>query len=127
MNHHLLKLPALKAGERVWSAYVVEDEKDLALSRGSRCQRSDATKAIGRPAQRCPALREGDRAALLEQRAGGAGETECRTSKYHCERVERWCSGGGGGEVGDKVEAVRAVFIKALGLGIAQSSCLRSP
>lgn len=59
--------------------YIVQAEKNLALSGGRGRQRSNPTKFVG----------EGSagRGALGEQRAGRAGEVDGGTSKYHCECV----------------------------------------
>lgn len=83
-------LTALRGSVRgtVWSfadtidrsnTYVVEAEKNLALSRGRSRQRSHSTE-----------LRESSarRGTLSEQRAGGASEVDSGACKYHCECVK---------------------------------------
>lgn len=71
-------------------AHIVENEKDLALLRRGRRQRSDATQAR-------TTLSEGGGSSLGQQGGRRTGSTKSGACKYHFDRSLRW-DGLGGGE-----------------------------
>lgn len=72
----------LKLEVGLLSTYIVQDEENLSLSRGSRGQRSDTAQACSLR-EASAALGEGGSCPLREQRAGWTGSAKGGASKYH--------------------------------------------